>query len=112
MSAERDIWEDRPVTFGEFSIKDGKAVRASFVRDSEEGTHMLVVASMRWADSNELVFKSLDELEALPFRHRDRLARLANKAARANGMNVRDPDAPELTNGAAVNAEVTTGPSH
>ena len=105
----RDIWNDRPVTFVDFTIREGKVMTEAFARDGEEGSFMLLVLSLRYAESNEPVFASIDEVYAQPFRMRERLGRLATKAAFAAGMTTIDPDAPPKTNGHAVEQP---NPSH
>lgn len=108
--SERDAWEGRPVTFAEFSIREGKAVNQAFAEGGEQGSYMLLVLSMRWADTDTPVFASVDEIEALPFRLRPVLVRLSNKAARTNGMGVDDDDAlVRKTNG--VDTGEAAGPS-
>jgi hypothetical protein len=110
MSA-RDIWNERPVVFAEFSIKDGKALNAAFDRDSEDGSFMLLVLSLRYADTREPVFGSIDEVLAQPFRLRPQLVRLSTKAAYVNGLQVNDPDSPP---GPAKghDAQEAAGPPH
>jgi hypothetical protein len=109
--SERDIWDGRPVTFAEFSIREGKPVNAAFELGGEAGSYMLLVLSMRWADTDQPVFASIDEIEALPFRLRGALVRFSAKAARVNGMGVdADDDAlVRATNGHDVGE--AAGPS-
>ena len=49
----RDSWNERPVTFAEFSIREGKAMLEAFSRDGEEGSFALLVLSLRYADTGE-----------------------------------------------------------
>jgi hypothetical protein len=110
MSEPRDIWNDRPVTFAEFTIAEGKQMLKAYARDQEEGMHHLLVLSLRYADTGEPVFKSVAEIEALPFRHNFTLGRLASKAGFLNGMRS-DPDAPTpAANG--EDKETAAGPPH
>ena len=86
--SERDVWDGRPVTFAEFSIREGKTVNEAFAEGGERGSYALLVLSMRWADSDQPVFASIEEIEALPFRLRGTLVRLSAKAATVNGMGI------------------------
>ena len=90
--SERDTWDGRPVKFVEFSIRDGKPVNAAFAESAEQGSYMLLVLSMQWADTGQPVFASIEEIEVLPFRRRTALVRLSNKAAITNGMGLDDDD--------------------
>jgi hypothetical protein len=110
MTFDRNQWEGRAVTFGDFNIKQGRTARAAFREDGEAGLYVCLVLSLRYVDDNELVFKSIEEVEAQPMRLQQRLIYLAGEAARLNGMLGDDPDAPALTNGHA--AEQPPGPSH
>jgi hypothetical protein len=85
MSA-RDSWNGRPVKYGEFTIWQGRAVREAFREDGETGSYTCLALSLRYADTDELVFASVDEINAQPFRHQQRLLYLAAEAAKANGM--------------------------
>jgi hypothetical protein len=107
--SSRDNWNGRAVIFGEFDIKRGRIVRAAFREgDGETGSYACLVASLRYADTNELVFQSVGEIEAQPFRLQQRLLYLAGEAARVNGMLDDDTQATGPTNGHAEPA----GPSH
>ena len=76
------------MTFAEFLIREGKAVNRAFAQGGEAGSYMLLVLSLRWADTGEPVFADVDVIEALPFRLRNTLVRLSAKAATANGMGI------------------------
>ena len=106
----RDVWDGRPVTFAEFTIREGKAVNEAFAQGGEEGSYMLLVLSMRWADTGEPVFAEVNAIEALPYRLRNTLVRLSSKAAFVNGMTSDDPDAPVTGNGHDTAASAS--PSH
>lgn len=101
-------WDGRAVSFAEFTIREGRAVRAAFAKDGESGSYACLVASVRWADSGEPVFASVDEIEALPFRLQQRLLRLAGEAAKVNGMMDDDDGGERIANGSGEPA----GPSH
>jgi hypothetical protein len=89
----RDSWNERPVTFAEFSIREGKPMLAAFERDGEEGSFALLVLSLRYADTGEAVFISVDEIMNQPFRLRERLSHLAGRCAFTNGLRATDPSA-------------------
>jgi hypothetical protein len=109
---DRDIWNGRPVTFAEFSIRDGAPVTEAFLRSGEEGSFMLLVAALRYADTGQAVFASVDEVYDQPFRLRERLSYFAGKCAFANGLRDVDPDA-EVAEGAQENGSAEApGPSH
>lgn len=94
--SSRDAWNGRAVTFGEFTIKEGRAVRAAFRDgDGEAGSYAALVLSLRYADNGERVFQSVEEVEGQPFRLQERLLYLAGGAARVNGMLAADDDAAE-----------------
>lgn len=105
MSFDRNQWNGRAVTFAEFNIKEGRAVRAAFREDGESGSYACLVRSLRYADTNEPVFASVDEIESQPFRLQARVLYLAGEAAKANGML--DNDGAPQANGHAEAA----GPS-
>ena len=108
----RDSWNGRPVKFVEFSIREGRPLVEAFARDSEEGSFVLLVQALRYADDDSPVFASVDEVMDLPFRHRERLAYLSGKCAYANGLRERDPDA-DVAAGAQANGHAEgAGPSH
>src|SRR5438045_9608550 len=79
-------WNGRDVIVAEFNVRAGRAVRAAFKVDNETGSYAALAASLRYADSNDLVFQSVDEVEDQPFRLQQRLLRLASEAAKVNGM--------------------------
>jgi uncharacterized ferredoxin-like protein len=107
--SSRDEWAGRAVVCSEFDIKRGRIVRAAFREgDGETGSYACLVASLRYADTNELVFQSVDEVEAQPFRLQQRILYLAGQAARVNGMLDDDAPATGSPNGSAEAA----GPSH
>jgi hypothetical protein len=86
MSFDRNQWNGRPVRFAEFNIREGRAVREAFRVDGETGSWSCLVQSLRYADTDEPVFASVDEIEAQPFRLQARLIYLAGEAAKVNGM--------------------------
>jgi hypothetical protein len=91
---ERDVWDGRPVTFASLSILEGEPIIEAFGRgDGKRARYALLVASMRWADSGEPVFSSVDEIYAQPLRAWLTLVRLGNKAGFVNGLQDDDPDA-------------------
>lgn len=102
-------WDGREVVFVDFSIREGRAVRAAFATDGEKGSYACLVASARYHDSGLPVFGSVDEIEALPFRLQQRVLRLAAVAAKTNGM-IDDDDAADarVTNGSGE----PPGPNH
>jgi hypothetical protein len=93
MSGARDIWDGKPVTFVEFSIRDGDWVGQGFDVSNTEGSYRLLSLAMRWAETGTRVFPDAEDIWALPYRHRVAISRLAAKAAYANGMLADDPDA-------------------
>jgi hypothetical protein len=110
----RDNWNGRPVRFDGFSIRDGRAVTEAFQRDAEEGSFMLLVQSLRYADDGAAVFGSVDEVMDQPFKMRERIAYLAGKCAFVNGLREQDPDA-DVAEGAQRNGHAegeSVGPSH
>jgi hypothetical protein len=107
MSFDRNQWDGRPVSFAEFNIREGRAVRAAFREDGETGSYTCLVKSLRYADTGEPVFASVEEVEDQPFRLQSRLLYLAGEAAKVNGMLDDDASAP-AANGQAEPA----GPSH
>jgi hypothetical protein len=82
----RKEWNGRAVTFGDFDIKQGRAVREAFREDGEAGSYVALAYSMRYADTSEPVFQTVDDVWALPFRLQQRLIYLAGEALAANGM--------------------------
>ena len=109
MSFDRNQWEGRPVRFAEFTIKEGREVREAFRTNGEAGSYACLVKSLRYADTDEAVFASLDEVEAQPMRLQQRVLYLASEALKANGMLDADDAAPNgQANGHAENA----GPPH
>ena len=110
----RDSWNERPVRFEEFSIRDGKPVIAAFERDGEEGSYALLVASLRYADTGDPVFQSVDDVMGQPFRMRERLSYLLARCAYANGLRQQDPAtevAPDVQANGHADSE-QAGPSH
>ena len=91
----RNEWNGRAVIFGEFDIKQGKEVTKAFAEDGEAGLYAALALSLRYADTNELVFQDADECWRQPFRLRQRLFHLGGEVMAANGMPlVKDePDA-------------------
>jgi hypothetical protein len=89
----RDSWKERAVTFAEFSIREGKAMLEAFERNGEEGSFALLVVSLRYTDTGEPVFASVDEILGQPFRFRERLSYLAGRCAFTNGLRATDPAA-------------------
>jgi hypothetical protein len=93
----RDQWNGRPVTFGEFNIKQGRAVRAALREDGEHGSYACLALSLRYADDNALVFQSADEVEEQPVRLQQRVMYLAAEALKINGFLTTDDEVPEGT---------------
>jgi hypothetical protein len=89
----RNEWNGRPVTFGDFDIKQGRAVREAFREDGEAALYLGLAASLRYADSGELVFQSVDEVWAQPNRLSERIFYLASEALTANGFATGRPPA-------------------
>ena len=88
----RDIWNERPVVFAEFSITDRQAAFIDGVRraTARRAPSCCSWLSLRYADTGEPVFGSIDEICAQPFRARARLVRLADQAAAfVNGLQVK-----------------------
>jgi DNA-binding NtrC family response regulator len=77
-------WEGRDVTFIEINMAAGREVLAAAAIDGERGFFMGLVKACRYADTGDPVFKSVDEIDAMPFRLRARLMRLATEAHEAN----------------------------
>ena len=100
-------WNDRPVRFVEFSLLAGDQVVEAYAHSSRHGGRMLILHSARYADTDEPVFTSIEEIEALPFRHFQRITYLAARAAFVNGFAGDPDDDPQLA-AAATNAP---GPS-
>lgn len=82
----RNEWNGRAVIFGEFDIKQGRAVLQAFREDGEAGLYAALVLSLRYADSKEPVFQNVDEVWQQPFRLQQRLVYLGGEAMAANGM--------------------------
>ena len=109
MTYDRNQWNGRPVRFAEFNIREGRAVREAFRVDGETGSYTCLVQSMRYADTDEPVFASVDEVESQPFRFQQRIIYLASEAAKINGMLDADDVGPDAqANGHAEPA----GPPH
>ena len=100
------------MTFSEFSIRDSKPMVEAFARDGEEGSYALLVLALRYADSGEPVFKSVDEVFSQPFKLRDRLAYLSGRCAFANGLRSVDPARDEPGARPGQVPEEPTGPPH
>ncbi len=108
----RDVWDGRPVTFGALSILEGDPIMDAFARgDGKAARYALLVAALRWADTGDAVFTSVDQIHAQPLRCWLVLMRLAAKAMFANGLTDDDPDAPPVAH-ANGHDEAATGPSH
>jgi hypothetical protein len=107
----RDVWNDRPVTFADFTVREGEVLGPAFEVSAQEGSYMLLALSLRYTDTNELVFKDGEDVWSQPFRLRPALARLSAKAAFYHGLVSTDPDAPVVTNGSGTAPEAP-GPSH
>jgi hypothetical protein len=86
MTNRRFTWNDRLVVFVDYNIKKGREVRKVFAADPELGMHACLVASMRYADTSEPVFQSVDEIDELPNRLQERVILLAAQAARVNAV--------------------------
>jgi hypothetical protein len=83
------------VSFASLSIREGEPIIDAFAHgDGKAARYILVVATMRWADTDEPVFATVDELYAQPLRTWLVLQRLAAKAAYVNGLQDTDPDEP------------------
>jgi hypothetical protein len=110
----RESWNGRPVKYVEFSIRTGRGVTEAFRRDGEEGAFALLVQSLRYADDDQPVFASVEEVMDQPFRLRERIADLASKCAVVNGLRQDDPGA-EVSTDAQLNGHAegaSAGPSH
>ena len=92
MSTPQYMWNNRAVVFTEFSIKQGREVRAAFAAgDPERGSYLTLLYSARYADDAQTpVFRSIDEIEALPFRLTQKILRLSSAAAEANKVEEAD----------------------
>jgi hypothetical protein len=102
-------WNGRPVVFADFDLRQGRAVRKAFAEDGETGSYLCLVSSLRYAETGEPVFASVDEVWQLPFKMQQRVLRLAGQAARVNGMLDTDDDGERVaTNGSGE----PVGPSH
>lgn len=99
-------WEGRPIVMADYSIRQGDAV-LDLIRDNpQEGSFLCFMSAARWADTNEPVFQSLEEIWQLPFRLKQRVMQLATVAAAANGLM--GDDAPPQ----GEDREERIGPSH
>src|SRR5689334_18233508 len=78
-------WEGREVKFVEYGIADDREVRRAFEVDREVGAFTLLSKAMRYADTGELVFRSMAEIDALPKRNYTSLMKLATAAIDAVG---------------------------
>jgi hypothetical protein len=106
----RDVWNDRPVTFAKITLEEGDAVLEAFEASKYRGSRLLLALSLRYSDTNELVFRSVAEVNVLPFEMLNRIGRLSSKAAYVNGLRDDDPDALPIGNG--HDADAAAGPSH
>lgn len=80
-------WDGRPVVFADLSIRQGDEVLAVCAEDGRRGTYACLVATLRYADTNEPVFRSIDELlDGQPFRLKKHATELARDAFLHNGM--------------------------
>jgi hypothetical protein len=96
----RKEWNGREVTFGDFDLKQGRAVRAALAKgDGETAFYMALAFSMRYADTSELVFQSLDEVWGLPNRLYQRAVYLAGEALTVNGFATQEPASEVKPNG-------------
>ena len=92
MSA-RDVWEGRPVSFRKLTVREGEPfIDIIAAGDARAGRYGLLVASMEWTDTKELVFGSLEDIYTQPLNHWLVLQRLSGKAAYENGLQDVDPD--------------------
>ena len=96
--SDRDIWNDRPVVFAEFSITDGKAVNEAFV-PRRRGRLASCCSCCRCAMPTRAkpVFGSIDEVLAQPFRLRPQLAAPVDQGGlrqRLAGQRSRQPTGP------------------
>jgi hypothetical protein len=112
MSVPRDVWEGRPVTFAKITLEEGDAVFDTLLVNKFKGSRLLMALSMRYIDTNELVFSSPDEAHRLPLETFSTVARLAGKASYVNGLREDNPDAPPSVAGNGHDLEVPAGPSH
>jgi hypothetical protein len=85
-------WNGRAVTLVEFSIREGRDVRAAYQKDGETGMWSVLVKSARYADDDTPLFASVDEVEAQPFRLHQRLMRIAARALDLNGFMIEGQD--------------------
>jgi hypothetical protein len=87
-------WNDRDVVFHEYDIVAGREIRRAFESDRETGAFLILQKSAHYADSGELVFQSVAEIEKLPNRVYGRLMRLATAAIEQVGQFEPDDDDP------------------
>ena len=85
-------WNDREVKFVEFDIRTGREFRQAFAKDRELGYWTMLKLSARYADDDQPLFASVDEIETLPFRLQQRIDRLAAAAWDLNGPPSEDRD--------------------
>lgn len=104
---DRARWNDRAVTFAEFSVGEGDAILDAFAESGRKGSRLMLVHSLRYADTGEPVFSSVADVEAVPFRHTERLTYLSARCSHLNGFGP-DPDV-ELP-GAQPNGHDTAPP--
>jgi hypothetical protein len=96
------------VTYAEFNVGAGKRIHRAYQADPEDGQLMALVVSLRYADTSEPVFKTLEEVLALPYRFRERLSYLASQCMKANG----EDEILEQLNGPTNGSGATADPSH
>jgi hypothetical protein len=87
-------WNGRAVHFVEFDIRTLREVRAAYARSGEDGMWATLINSARYVDDDKPVFATIDEVLGQPARLMARLMRLAGEAAKTNGMEPEDADAP------------------
>ena len=87
-------WNGRAVRFVEFSILEGREVRAAYQADAERGTWALLAMSARYVDDGTPVFASADEILAQPWRLQKRLTDLASAALELNSEPLTEGDDP------------------
>ena len=79
-------WNGRAVKLVEFSIREGRDVRAAYQIDGETGMWAVLAKAARYADDDTPLFASIDEIESQPFRLQQRLMQLAARAIEVNGF--------------------------
>jgi hypothetical protein len=107
---DRATWNERPVTFAEFSLVTGDQVIDAYAVSSRYGGRVLLLHTLRYADTGEPVFASVAEIEAVPFRQLERITYLTARGAFVNGFGD-DPDAPPKPGAVQPNGHAATAPS-